>query len=274
MSSFLKWTGERMVPTVLNEIAVEHLARYAFCLSLVSGKKVLDVACGEGYGSYLLSNVAFQVIGLDIDKKTILHAIKKYNHSNLSFVRGNVLELPFPDGEFDAVISFETIEHLENQDQMLVELKRVMKKDGLLLISTPNKSVHSDQQAHDNKFHIKELDKKEFSILVEKNFRNIHFLNQQNLYGSIIYTDARVFSGADEVTGDYKHIKKEDKFAVPKYYLAVASDSELPAINAMFFNGANVYEERFIALKNTLTYKVGAFILYPFKQIKELIRRK
>src|SRR5215216_5058132 len=121
MSSALKWTGERMVPSLLNEIAVEHLARYAFCMSLVKGKKILDMACGEGYGSYLLSKIAAEVKGVDIDESTVFHAAANYHTSNLSFIQGDAADLPFGDKYFDVIISFETIEHLEKQVQALIE---------------------------------------------------------------------------------------------------------------------------------------------------------
>src|SRR5438874_12503867 len=86
----LQFTGERFVPGTEGEIAHEHWHRYAFARGLVAGKRVLDVACGEGYGSALLCEVAQSVVGIDIDRTTIAHATQTYPGSeNLRFAEGS-----------------------------------------------------------------------------------------------------------------------------------------------------------------------------------------
>ena len=167
MSASLKWTGERIIPSVLNEIAVEHISRYAFCLQLATGKKVLDIACGEGYGSNLLVPYASSVTGVDIDEKTISYAQQKYSSTNLKFIKASVLNLPFPDKSFDVIISFETIEHISEHEEMIAEISRVLKQDGMLIISTPNKKVYSANSAKPNPYHKKELDKETFANLLK-----------------------------------------------------------------------------------------------------------
>jgi len=86
----LEWTGERYLPFVDTkilgaEIHYEHLHRYYFASKFVEGKRVLDLACGEGYGSYILSKSAEHVVGVDIDELTIKHASCKYIRDNLEF---------------------------------------------------------------------------------------------------------------------------------------------------------------------------------------------
>src|SRR5690606_33969585 len=95
----------------------EHLHRYAFAAQFVSGKKVLDLASGEGYGSYLLAKEANFVVGVDIDENAVKHASQKYQAENLNFVKGSICETPIKgEKEFDVIISFEAIEHIEEQE--------------------------------------------------------------------------------------------------------------------------------------------------------------
>ena len=109
----MEFTGERYVPAELGEIRVEHMHRYAAALKLAAGKDVLDVACGEGYGSRLIAGVARAVTGVDISADAIGHANRAYGGlGNLAFRQGSATELPLADKSFDVVVSFETIEHL------------------------------------------------------------------------------------------------------------------------------------------------------------------
>ena len=105
------WTGERLETFVLNDSTIEHLHRYAIAKELVQGKRVLDIACGEGYGSNLLAASADFVNGVDIDQVVIAHAAEKYKKENLSFSQGSVEKIPFDANTFDMVVSFETLEH-------------------------------------------------------------------------------------------------------------------------------------------------------------------
>jgi len=136
MPSDLEFTGERFVPGIAGEIAHEHWHRYAFARRLGAGKRVLDVACGEGYGSALLAGVAGSVTGIDIDAAAVAHARQRYAAlANVSFAEGSAATLPLPDASVDVVVSFETIEHLPRADQprMLAEIARVLTEDGVLV---------------------------------------------------------------------------------------------------------------------------------------------
>lgn len=98
----LPFTGERFTPECVREIWYEHWHRYAFARSLARGKRVLDAACGEGYGSAVLAAEATAVTGVDIDAQAIAHAQARYaGHANLRFLRSDVTTLPFPDHAFD-----------------------------------------------------------------------------------------------------------------------------------------------------------------------------
>jgi len=133
-----EFTGERYLPGVVGEIAYEHCHRYAFARRFVAGRRVLDAACGEGYGSALLADVARHVVGVDIDSAVVAGASSRYGgRGNLEFRAASVTTLPLADASVDAVVSFETIEHLEAADQpaMLAEFARVLAPDGILILS-------------------------------------------------------------------------------------------------------------------------------------------
>ncbi|MCP3677122.1 MAG: class I SAM-dependent methyltransferase, partial [Deltaproteobacteria bacterium] len=109
--------AERFDPAMAGfNIVYEHLHRYAYAAQFVKGKRVLDLACGEGYGSSILAEDAAEVVGIDRDERVIGHAASKYNRHNLSFKPGNIEDIPFDSDEFDVVVCFEAIEHIQGQE--------------------------------------------------------------------------------------------------------------------------------------------------------------
>ena len=133
MSKPLEFTGERFTPECVREIWYEHIHRYAFAGELVRGKRVLDAACGEGYGAAQLVCTAQSVKAVDISDEAISHAQRRYRAENLEFRVADCCKLPFPDDEFECIVSFETLEHLEDQAGLLKEFRRVLAPDGFLL---------------------------------------------------------------------------------------------------------------------------------------------
>ena len=105
-SLMLPFTGERYVPELRGTIALEHLHRYAYACQFVEDKVVLDIACGEGYGSEMLARTAQKVYGVDIDKVTVAHAKHKYKSKNLKFIEGSCEKIPLDDHCVDVVVSF------------------------------------------------------------------------------------------------------------------------------------------------------------------------
>ena len=143
----MKFTGERFIPTEQGKIRLEHYHRYAIVQDIVKQKDILDVACGEGYGSSFMADVARSVVGVDISDEAVQHASSTYTKANLMFRQGSATALDFNDASFDVVVSFETIEHLAEQAQMLAEIRRVLRPDGLLVISSPNRPIYSEESA-------------------------------------------------------------------------------------------------------------------------------
>src|ERR1700752_4782643 len=151
-SPLLEWTGERYLPW-LEEAAIgyEHLHRYAYSTQFVQNKRVLDLACGEGYGSYLLAKSAKSVVAIDIDENSIKHARNKYIKQNIEFKVGSVTEVPIA-GEhlFEVIVCFEALEHIEDHQKLLSEMKRLLTPDGIFIVSTPNKTVYTDEPQYNN----------------------------------------------------------------------------------------------------------------------------
>lgn len=178
---------ERFTPDLTGLIAYEHRHRYALCANLVAGKLVLDVACGEGYGADILSASANRVVGVDIDAPTIERAREKYQgNPHLEFKVGDCGALPFGDAQFDVVVSFETIEHIAEQERFVAEVARVLRKGGAFIVSTPNRPVYSEESGLTNPFHVKELDEGEFRELLSAKFKHVQLFGQRFIAPSLI----------------------------------------------------------------------------------------
>ena len=233
----LEWTGERYLPWI-NESAVayEHLHRYAYAATLVKGKRVLDLACGEGYGSKMLAATALSVIGIDIDESIINHAAAKYGGPALQFMRGSITAVPISEkSSFDVIVCFEAIEHVEGHEALLSEVKRLLCPSGVFIISTPNKAIYHDEAHFQNPFHLRELYFKDFRQLLERYFKNVSFFGQRTHPGSSIWPiSPDGGTGFAEFVVERAEVEFQfvahDKRA-PLYFIAVASDSaqDLPA---------------------------------------------
>lgn len=181
----MKYTGERIIPEESfcgpeTNIYKEHAARYNFASKYIKSKKVLDIACGSGYGcEILLENGAKYVVGSDISEETINYAKKNYQKKNIEFIINDIKKLDFLDEEFDCIVSFETLEHVKEQDAVITELKRVLKKGGMLIISTPNLESRTNDEEDINRFHKKELTVEEFKEMIRKKFPKYELFSQR-----------------------------------------------------------------------------------------------
>ncbi|MFA6358538.1 MAG: rhamnan synthesis F family protein [Candidatus Omnitrophota bacterium] len=234
----LEWTGERYIPDIDPsisgaEIHYEHLHRYAFVSQYVKGKKVLDLASGEGYGSFLLSKSAESVTGIDIDLEAVKHASGVYKKNNLTFLQGSITDVPIPGEKlFDVVVCFEAIEHIEQHEILLQEIKRLITDDGILIISTPNKQAYSDIPNYHNPFHVKEIYYQDFYDLLNEKFQHVIFFGQQDYSGSSIFPVSKnshkntysEFIIAREL--DHFSFKNDDA-KVSQYFIAIASNKKI-----------------------------------------------
>src|SRR5579863_1235822 len=182
----LEFTGERMTSAARGQIEYEHLHRYCFARLLCRGKDVIDVASGEGYGAALLAQVARSVVGIDFAADAVRHAAGAYRRPNLHFVRGDAVQLPLPGDSADVVVSFETLEHLYAQERFLAEIRRVLRPDGLLVISSPDSEVYSHTGSDVNPYPVRELSREEFKKKLSNVFPYSQFYSQRALVGSAL----------------------------------------------------------------------------------------
>jgi ubiquinone/menaquinone biosynthesis C-methylase UbiE len=144
----------------------EHRCRYWWAAQAASGKDVLDAACGTGYGSLILAEVAARsVTGIDISAEAVNAAKETLGQSGTA-VLGDIAELPFEDDSFDLVVCLETVEHVADAAAVVAEFRRVLRDDGVLLVSSPNPGVYPEGNEH----HVHEYSPEELTKLLEASF--------------------------------------------------------------------------------------------------------
>jgi SAM-dependent methyltransferase len=231
----LTFTGERYTPEVRGAIGYEHWHRYAAVAPIAAGLRVLDAACGEGYGAHLLARSAAHVTGVDIDAAAVAHARARYGGANLEYAHGSVTALPLADRSVDLVVSFETIEHLSGQREMLAEFRRVLTPGGALILSSPNRPVYNESGGVANHFHVRELDRAELAALLDPLFPQQAWHAQRVGAHSLLWSqEAR----AGEVTYDTLArdvLEHRAEPAPPMYFVVVAgaADARLPRLPAL-----------------------------------------
>jgi ubiquinone/menaquinone biosynthesis C-methylase UbiE len=247
------YTGERLETFISNQDSVDHLHRYSLALEYVKGRTVLDIASGEGYGSNILSKEAKFVIGVDID------------HESIKFLVGTADKIPVDDNSIDVVVSFETIEHHTFHEEMMEEIQRVLKHDGILIISTPDKYYYSDLRNFKNPFHVKELYRDEFKNLLKRHFPKIQILNQYYLNGNSILLGEE--STIKFYSGDFNEILPSNKF--PLYIVAIASVIGHKNQPHSIFNGSQLLDRPIITQLNSIyqsyTYRLGYVLMTPWR---------
>lgn len=296
MADELKFTGERFVPGIEGEIVYEHVHRYAFALRHAAGRRVLDVACGEGYGSAILAGAARDVVGVDVDGPTVAHARERYAaHRNLSFVEGSAAALPLPDASVDLVVSFETIEHLDAADQplMLAEIARVLVPDGLLVLSAPNRPEYSESRGYVNPYHRREHDRADLERLLDAGFPARAWHAQRVWLGSTLWregagpADVEAFEGGAPGVSPAKvppamyfvvvAAKRAGALPPPGPALSLFSDAaetELKragaaAAEAMRLDGLLGERERIVAERDAQLERVNAHVLHLEKLLAD-----
>ncbi len=239
----IEWTGERCVPWAPDiQVIYEHFHRYLWAVQLAAGKRVLDLASGEGFGAALLAERAAEVIGVDIDETSIRHAQLNYARENLAFRFADARDLgSLERASFDVVVAFELIEHIDEQQAVLDQIKRVLVPGGLLIVSTPERSAYDSGRDGENPFHVRELARDEFDELLEANFTHRRMWAQHVASGS----ELRAIDAAgvdDSSTADVgvdasSFLIEQDgdewrpTEALPLLYMiALASDAELPSL--------------------------------------------
>jgi SAM-dependent methyltransferase len=189
----VEFTGERVIPGQVNEdLWSEHLARYAFARRYVEGKRVLDAGCGTGYGSAELARSASSVTGVDLAPDAITFAFENYSAAGLHFCMSTCSAMPFPTNVFDVVVAFEVIEHLPHYRAFLEECARVLRHQGLFIVSSPNKRYYAESRARTgpNPYHEHEFEAEEFVIELTRVFSNVRLLLQNRTESFAFHSSA------------------------------------------------------------------------------------
>ena len=216
------------------QVVYEHLHRYVLARELAHGRQVIDVGCGEGYGAALLAGLGSDVLGVDIDPEIIEHARQAYVADNLRFEVGSADGLEgVDDATFDLVVCFEVLEHMAEHDRLVGTLRRVLRDDGVLILSTPDREPYNATRAP-NPFHVREVSRDELLALLEPRFAHVALYDQALTIGSRLRALGPVEGWSQphvveaEHTGDMTWVTRED--VSTEYLIAVASNAPLPAL--------------------------------------------
>lgn len=183
-------TEERVIPEKIDTtedylIYLRHFFAYNSSKKLINKDDlILEIGCGEGYGTSFVSGSCREIIGLDVEERIIDHASNKYSSTNCTFKSYSGNKIPYDDNAFDVVITFQTIEHIENDRSFILDVHRVLKKDGMLILTTPNRQIRlKPGQKPWNKFHMREYTIKDLNALLQGVFKEI---NIKGIFGSDI----------------------------------------------------------------------------------------
>ena len=166
--------------------------------------------------------------GIDISEETIAHAARKYVRPNIAFAVGSCACIPLSDASVDLVVSFETIEHHDQHLEMMAEIRRVLRPDGLVIISSPDKHEYSDEPGYKNEYHVKRTLRSEFRDLLATGFKHVRVYGQRVYFGSLVApTDGRATRFATYARRN-ESVRREPGIMKPIYYVALASNAALP----------------------------------------------
>ena len=226
------FTGERMTPGHAGQAEFEHLHRYFFAREFCRDQDVLDVAAGEGYGTAYLAQNARSAVGVELSAEMVAHAAATYARPNLEFRLGDARRLEFAASSVDVVTSFETIEHFQEHDLFLDEVCRVLRPNGIFIVSSPDRDVYSPPGSPANPFHARELSREEFEALLRRRFGHCDFYSQRPMTGTALLADparsARGGSRTFERRGD-RHFETSGGLPRAPYVLAVGSNAPIRA---------------------------------------------
>ena len=178
----MEFTGERVVPgKVEPDLLNEHLSRYLFARPLVEGRCALDVGCGTGYGTAVLAQTARKVFALDVSAESVAFSRTSYPAPNAEFLVADCRQMPLGSETIDTAVCFEVIEHLAEQEALLEEIRRVLRPDGVLAISTPNRIYYTQERKEVNPFHVREFNFEEFLTLLKRFFAHVEVAFQNHV---------------------------------------------------------------------------------------------
>jgi ubiquinone/menaquinone biosynthesis C-methylase UbiE len=218
--------AERFDPESMHDsmIEAEHIARYRWACQMARGCRVLDAGCGLGYGAAMMRAAgAAEVVGIDISEQTIARA-RHEMPEGVQLQVGDLRSLAFDDSSFDVVTCFEAIEHVEPAERVLDELHRVLGREGVILISSPNRGVYTEGNPH----HVHEFTRDELVETIGRQFANVAVRGQRTWIASSVFDDeaTRAKDAALELA-EVRKLSSEDPGG-EVYTLVAASNGRLP----------------------------------------------
>lgn len=239
-----EFTGERVIPGEVNDdLWAEHIARYAFASSFAADRRVLDLGCGAGYGAAELAIHARTVAAIDVSSAALEYARKNYRPANVHYGQASATSLPFRDQAFDLITAFEVIEHLPDWKSMLAETRRVLRADGLFLVSTPNLLYYAESRINDgpNPFHVHEFECEEFREELAEFFPSVTLLLQNRLESFAFYPQALTYGPAQARLDGTRGTAEQAHF-----FIAVCSNQPPTNVNTFVYvpRAANMLRER------------------------------
>ena len=181
-----EFTGERVIPNQVDlDLWNEHVSRYAFAARLSPQRQVLDIGCGTGYGSIELRRTALRVTAVDLSAEALERAVLSDARREVEWVQADAVSLPFKPANFELIVAFEVIEHLEDWRMMLIEARRLLAPGGQFIVSTPNKSYYAEsrKKSGPNPFHHHEFEFDEFREELSSIFPFISLFTQNHAEG-------------------------------------------------------------------------------------------
>lgn len=239
----VEFTGERVIPGRVNDdLWSEHIARYAFARRYAQDKRVLDAGCGTGYGSAELAQSAAEVIGVDIANDALEYARANYPIAGLQFVEASCTSVPFPSESFDLVVAFEVIEHLTQYSAFIDECARLLTREGLFIVSSPNKRYYALTRAETgpNPFHEHEFEAAEFVRELERVFPSVRLVLQNRVESFAFHPPVSFWPAEARIDGGGG--TAEDAH----FFIAVCSRGPLPEPKSFVYvpKAANMLRER------------------------------
>ena len=181
-------------PDIPKYTSEPHIAAYEFASKWVTaGKTVLDLACGTGYGVQRLERAsAGKIIGVDYSREAVRYARAHFGNGRAGFIIGDGLRCGLRDDAFDLIICLQTVEHVPDAELFLTEMTRVLKDDGTILISTPNKVFYSpDAEKPLNPYHVVEFTLETLQQLLSNHFAHFEVFGQQPQHALVKATAKR-----------------------------------------------------------------------------------
>jgi ubiquinone/menaquinone biosynthesis C-methylase UbiE len=257
-------------------IAVEHLHRYVTAATLSKGRRVLDIGCGSGYGSQILTGFE-SYTGIDVSPETIKSANKHFGNSKVKYLNADATMVPLDSGTFDLVTCFEVLEHVDEPHLIVKEAARLLAPGGVFIFSTPDRENYNSTLFVPNPFHVHEMNESEIRGLFANVFSNMSLFSQSIIQSSFIRTSEERIQSAAEL-GLHPVAGEEEPPVI--YWVGIASQGALPSLPSSVapilidrnINGELV--KTYLQLKSTEAQTVSTQQVLAAADERELVARK